>query len=225
VQGQFERFGWMLKEPVESRSLNEHGKASAGVRLSGARFLIAAHSPRQVPPDTGREVAFAGRSNAGKSSAVNAITGIKGLARSSKTPGRTQQIVFFELDGDRRLADLPGYGYAKVPEALRLHWRELMDRYLRNRRSLAGLVLVMDARHPLKPFDRELLAWCRDAGLDCHILLTKADKLSRSETAKTLREVAAASAAEGFGASVQAFSASRGTGVEEARARLLAWLG
>jgi GTP-binding protein len=199
--------------------------ASGAISLRAAVFLEAAHSPRQIPADRGREVAFAGRSNAGKSSAVNAITGIKGLARSSKTPGRTQQIVFFDLGDERRLADLPGYGYAKVPEALRLHWRELMDGYLRGRRSLGGLVLVMDARHPLKPFDVDMLAWCRDAGLDCHILLTKADKLSRSETARTLREVTRACADEGFPATVQAFSSSKMTGVDEARARVLGWLG
>jgi GTP-binding protein len=186
--------------------------------------MEAAHSPRQIPPDSGREVAFAGRSNAGKSSAVNAITGIKGLARSSKTPGRTQQIVFFDLGDDRRLVDLPGYGYAKVPESLRLHWRELMDEYLRQRQSLAGLVLVMDARHPLKPFDLDMLAWCRDTGLDCHILLTKSDKLSRAETAKALHTVAHACAREGFRASVQAFSSSKASGVDEARARIVGWL-
>ncbi|HRQ64014.1 MAG TPA: ribosome biogenesis GTP-binding protein YihA/YsxC [Xanthomonadaceae bacterium] len=204
--------------------MNQPDRDPRQASLRAATFLEAAHSPRQIPPDHGREVAFAGRSNAGKSSAVNAITGIKGLARSSKTPGRTQQIVFFDLGGDRRLVDLPGYGYAKVPESLRLHWRELMDGYLRQRRSLAGLVLVMDARHPLKPFDSDMLAWCRDAGLDCHILLTKSDKLSRSEIAKAQRTVVQVCAKEGFRASVQAFSSSKASGVDEARARILGWL-
>ncbi len=206
----------LLNPPANDRS--------TAANLRSAEFMIAAHAASQLPPDLGREVAFAGRSNAGKSSAVNAITGIKGLARSSKTPGRTQQIVFFGLDDSRRLADLPGYGYAKVPEALRLHWRELMDGYFRQRQSLAGLILVMDARHPLKPFDMDMLAWCREAGLDCHILLTKSDKLSRSDTAKALQLVSNACAREGFRATVQAFSSSKMTGVDEARARIVDWL-
>lgn len=203
---------------------SDNASKPASLDLRRAAFTIAAASPKQLPLDSGREIAFAGRSNAGKSSAVNAITGVKGLARSSKTPGRTQQIVFFDLGDERRLADLPGYGYAKVPEAMRLHWRELMDSYFRGRESLVGLVLVMDARHPLKPFDVDMLTWCRDAALDCHILLTKSDKLSRSETAKTLAAVSRACEKEGFRATVQAFSSSKMSGVDEARARILAWL-
>jgi GTP-binding protein len=212
----------MDTKPLKPNSDNAAKPTSLDLR--SATFLIAAHAPGQIPHDSGREIAFAGRSNAGKSSAVNAITGVKGLARSSKTPGRTQQIVFFDLGGERRLADLPGYGYAKVPEALRMHWRELMDGYFRGRQSLIGLVLVMDARHPLKPFDVDMLSWCRDAALDCHILLTKADKLSRSESAKTLAEVSRACEKEGFRATVQAFSSSKMSGVDEARARILGWL-
>jgi GTP-binding protein len=178
-------------------------------------FLISAWQPRQFPPDTGAEIAFAGRSNAGKSSALNAIAGRKDLARTSKTPGRTQLINFFALDGARRLADLPGYGYAKVPEHMRRHWQELLSRYVASRESLKGLVIVMDARHPLTDYDRQMLDWTAAHGLPTHILLTKADKLSRNEAAVTLRKVRAA--VEGGQATVQLFSAVDKTGVDEAR--------
>jgi GTP-binding protein len=178
-------------------------------------FLVSAWQPRQFPPDVGAEVAFAGRSNAGKSSALNAIAGRKDLARTSKTPGRTQLINFFALDGSRRLADLPGYGYAKVPEHMRRHWQELLTRYVRARESLKGLVIVMDSRHPLTDYDRQMLDWTAAHGLPTHILLTKADKLSRSQAALTLRKVRAA--VEGSPVTVQLFSAMDKTGVDEAR--------
>src|SRR5690349_142388 len=138
-------------------------------------FLLSAWQPHQFPPDQGAEVAFAGRSNAGKSSALNAIVGRKDLARTSKTPGRTQLINFFALDETRRLADLPGYGYAKVPEQMKQHWRELLSRYVEARESLAGLVIVMDARRPLTDFDQQMLGWTQANGLPTHLLLTKAD--------------------------------------------------
>jgi GTP-binding protein len=165
-------------------------------------------------------VAFAGRSNAGKSSAINALTGQKSLARTSKTPGRTQQIVIFAIDECRRIADLPGYGYAKVPEKLKAHWREIMQAYFESRRSLRGVVLVMDIRHPLRPFDEQMLAWCSAAGVPCHVLLTKADKLKRGPAQSTLLKVRKALPA---GATAQVFSARTAAGLEDLIARLGIW--
>ncbi len=186
-------------------------------------FLKSVPDPRQAPPDTGHEVAFAGRSNAGKSSALNRITGRRSLARTSKTPGRTQHLVFFDIDGTRRLVDLPGYGYARVPEKVRRQWGDAMERYLTGRRSLRGLILLMDVRHPLTDFDRQMLAWCRHAGMPVHVLLTKADKLKRGPATSTLLKVQR-ELADFPGASVQLFSALKGTGVEAARAKLADWL-
>ena len=195
--------------------------------LQGAQFLLAAHRLDQLPADAGAEVAFAGRSNAGKSSALNALTGQRGLARTSKTPGRTQQMVAFGLpplaDGSSaRLIDLPGYGYAKVPEALREHWRHEIDRYLHQRRSLRGIVLIADIRHPLKEFDRRMLAFCADTALPCRVLLTKADKLSRGQAAQALAALRKEHGGAGFDA--QVFSSSAATGVDEARAAVVALL-
>jgi GTP-binding protein len=201
--------------------------------LQGAQFVLAAHRVQQLPPDEGAEVAFAGRSNAGKSSALNALTGQKGLARTSKTPGRTQQMVAFSLPPvlrgetsqllDTRLIDLPGYGYAKVPEALREHWRHEIDRYLHVRRSLRGVVLIVDIRHPMKEFDRMMMDFCIATLLPCHVLLTKADKLSRNQAAQAL-----AALRKDIGANtpvtLQVFSAQDGTGVEEARAAVIGLL-
>jgi GTP-binding protein len=187
-----------------------------------AAFLASAHRPAQFLPDEGAEVAFAGRSNSGKSSAINAIVGRKGLARTSKTPGRTQLVNFFSLGGERRITDLPGYGYARVPETVRRHWDRLMDAYFRTRRSLAGLFLVMDVRHPLTDFDRHLLAWAGAAGCPVHILLTKADKLSRGRGIDTLQAVRREL---GPGVSLQLFSALKGTGIDEAREALDVLLG
>jgi GTP-binding protein len=179
-----------------------------------ATFLTSAWQPTQFPPDEGAEVAFAGRSNAGKSSALNAITGRRDLARISKTPGRTQLINFFGLDGGRRLTDLPGYGYAKVPEQMRQHWRELLTRYVEARASLAGLIIVMDVRRPLTDFDVQMLDWAQANGLATHVLLTKSDKLSRGESGRTLKQVQARVADV---ATAQLFSAVAATGLEEAR--------
>jgi GTP-binding protein len=194
--------------------------------LQGAQFVLAAHRINQLPTDEGAEVAFAGRSNAGKSSALNALTGQKGLARTSKTPGRTQQMVAFSLPtivydemsqaAPARLIDLPGYGYAKVPEALREHWRSEIDAYLHQRRSLRGVVLIVDIRHPLKEFDRMMLEFCFGTLLPCHVLLTKADKLSRNQAHQALavlRKQLDASTP----VTAQIFSSSEGTGVQEAR--------
>lgn len=191
-------------------------------QFPAATFLTSAWQPGQFPGDEGAEVAFAGRSNAGKSSALNAITGRKDLARTSKTPGRTQLINFFALDdGRRRLADLPGYGYAKVPGRMRDHWQELVQRYVETRASLTGVVIVMDARRPLTDFDVQMCEWAGANGLATHLLLTKADKLSRSESASTLRRMQAR--VDGA-ASAQLFSAMTKAGVEDARREVLKML-
>ena len=189
-----------------------------------AAFLTSAAELRQLPADAGAEIAFAGRSNAGKSSALNAICDQSGLARTSKTPGRTQLLNVFALDDGYRLVDLPGYGYAKVPEAMRDKWRRVIDAYLRERESLRGVVLIVDSRHPLKEFDQQMLAYCHDIGLACHVLLTKADKLGRGEAARTLAAVRKEIAAAGFAASAQLFSAQAKTGLDEARSALAALL-
>jgi GTP-binding protein len=184
-------------------------------------FLTSSWQPHQFPPDQGVEVAFAGRSNAGKSSALNAITGRKDLARTSKTPGRTQLINFFALNERQRLADLPGYGFAKVPEKMRIHWRQLMERYVESRASLGGIILVMDSRHPLTEFDQQMLEWTGAQDLPTHLLLTKADKLSRGASMSTLKKV---SAAVGAAATAQLFSSVTKAGVEEARKEVLRML-
>lgn len=189
-----------------------------------ARFLLSAPESRHLPADVGTEIAFAGRSNAGKSSALNTLCDQTGLARTSKTPGRTQQMVVFDLGGSCRLVDLPGYGYAKVPEAMRAQWRRAIDAYLRQRESLRGIVLIMDARHPFKEFDRQMLAYCDRINLACHVLLTKADKLSRNEGAQTLAAVRRQVKEAGGAATAQLFSSLDRTGVDEARAKLASWL-
>ena len=187
-----------------------------------ARYLVSAHRYAQLGPDHGLEVAFAGRSNAGKSSAINTLTGQKSLARTSKTPGRTQQIVLFEIDPERRMADLPGYGFARVPAALREHWRKLMQQYFDRRQCLRGVVLVMDVRHPLRPFDEQMLDWCTASGIPCHVLLTKADKLKRGPARSTLLAVRKALPP---GASAQLFSAQNRAGLDELIVRLDEWYG
>lgn len=191
-----------------------------------AHFLTSANRIDQLPADAGAEVAFAGRSNAGKSSALNAICDQHGLARTSKTPGRTQLLNVFPVgDEAHRLIDLPGYGYAKVPEAMRLHWRGAIDRYLRERISLQGLVLVMDSRHPLKDFDRDMLAFGAASQRQCHCLLTKSDKLSHSEGLRTLAAVRKVLAAEFPQATAQLFSSTAKTGLDQARGVVAGWLG
>ncbi len=189
-----------------------------------ARFLKSVRELDGLPPDEGREVVFAGRSNAGKSSALNAITGINGLARVSKTPGRTQLINFFMLDAHRHFVDLPGYGYAKVPAATRRHWEKTLGRFLAERRSLEGMILIMDCRHPLRDFDRQMLAWCEHRGLPVHCLLTKADKLKRGKARQTLMQVERELAELEMPVSVQLFSATRKEGIEQCHAVLDAWL-
>ena len=174
------------------------------------------HDPRELPKPGVAEIAFAGRSNAGKSSAINTLTGRRRLAFVSKTPGRTQLINFFSLDGRAFLVDLPGYGYAGVPGEVRDHWQVLVGGYIADRESLAVVVVVMDARHPLMPLDRQLLAWLRDADRPVHVLLTKADKLSKQEARSTLEKVRRELAQLAPRSSVQLFSSLRGEGVDEA---------
>ena len=186
-----------------------------------ARFITSAFRPEQFVPDTGAEVAFAGRSNAGKSSAINAIVNRRGFARTSKSPGRTQLLNFFSLDADRRLVDLPGYGYAKVTQALQAHWRGLLVDYFENRQSLKGLVLVVDARRLLGDFDWQMLEWCEQIDCPVHVLLTKADKLKRMAAASALQTVRSEL---GDTASVQLFSALKARGLEPARQQLQRFL-
>lgn len=178
----------------------------------------------QLPDDSGAEVAFIGRSNAGKSSSLNVITGIKGLARTSKTPGRTQMINFFLVEDDKRLVDLPGYGYAKVPLSVRERWMENVDEYLRIRKCLKGLVIVMDIRHPLKELDLQVISWAMDCGIKTHILLTKADKLKSAAQRKVLREVKDELVRYGEALTVQLFSSIERIGVDEAKIILSEWL-
>ena len=189
-----------------------------------ARFLTSAASPRGLPPDRGREVAFAGRSNAGKSSAINALTGRRHLARTSRTPGRTRLINFFELDDGRRLVDLPGYGYARVPRSMSREWGVLVRRYLESRESLVGVVVLMDVRHPLTELDATLLDWCRAADLAVLAVLTKADKLSRARRAATLAEVCGRLAGYGPAVHGMVFSATRHIGHQELVEHLDGWL-
>ena len=186
-----------------------------------ARFLLSANSPAQFVPDTGREVAVAGRSNAGKSSAINVIVNRRQFARTSRTPGRTQLVNFFALADERRLVDLPGYGFARVTDAVRDHWGRLIQQYFEGRRSLAGLLLVVDVRRGIGDFDRQLLALTGSVGVPVHVLLTKADKLKRGQAAKAL---SAARRELGDGTGVQLFSALKRTGLDDARSALAAFL-
>jgi len=185
-----------------------------------ATYVLSAHELKQLPQDRGIEIAIAGRSNAGKSSAINTLTDQSSLARTSKTPGRTQQIVIFELDENRRIADLPGYGYAKVPIKLKMHWQTVMARYFETRKCLRGVVLVMDIRHPMKEFDQQMLEWCDKSGIPCHILLTKADKLKRGPAQSALLKVRRDLPGD---ASAQVFSSTRKTGLDEFLDKLILW--
>jgi GTP-binding protein len=189
------------------------------------RFLTGAPDARHAPPDCGLEVAFAGRSNAGKSSALNTLTGQHALARISKAPGRTREINFFQVGEDRRLVDLPGYGYAKVARTLKENWQQGIAHYLETRQSLCGLVLLMDIRHPLMPTDQQVLAWCHLAGLSTHVLLTKSDKLKRGPAKAALLQVRRQLGALLPDASVQLFSSHSRTGCDELEAVLDRWLG
>ena len=193
-------------------------------RFREAQFIKSTPTLAGLPPDVGGEIAFAGRSNAGKSSAINALTEHPQLARVSKTPGRTQHLVFFDVSRERRLVDLPGYGYAKVPEAMRLEWRGVIDGYLRDRTSLRGLVLMMDIRLPMTPFDVQMLEWTTARKLETQILLTKADKLNRGPGLNVLKQVEKALKDRGFTAQIELFSAPTKQGVQPVRWQLAKWL-
>ncbi len=184
--------------------------------LAKAAYCLSVHDPRELPPPGVPEIAFAGRSNAGKSSAINTLAGRRRLAFVSKTPGRTQLINFFTLGGEAFLVDLPGYGYAGVPGEVRRHWQHLVGTYIAERDSLAAVVVVMDSRHPLTELDRTLLQWLRDAGRPAHVLLTKADKLSRQAAQSMLAKVRRELATLSPGASAQLFSSLNREGIGEA---------
>jgi len=186
------------------------------------KFLTSAAQAHQLAPDTGREVAFAGRSNSGKSTAINAITQRAGLARVSRTPGRTQLINFFELGAERRLVDLPGYGYAKVPERVRAEWLELMQHYFNVRESLVGLMLIVDSRRGLGEQDVAMLEWLLARDREAHVLLTKSDKINRRDATRVLNETVEACADTAVTA--QLFSAHSKQGVDAARAVMDRWL-
>ena len=199
----------------------------APIKFQSAEFITSAPSLKQCPDDAGCEVAFAGRSNAGKSSAINTLTRNKNLARTSKTPGRTQMINFFQLGEDQRLVDLPGYGYAKVPVAMKAQWDRHMAEYLQARKSLGGLILLMDIRHPLQDYDRQMLNWAAQAGLPVHILLTKSDKLKRGPAQSTLLKVESFLREMDPGITlltVQTFSSLKKLGLPELEAQLNHWL-
>ena len=186
------------------------------------KFLTSAAEAHQLAPDIGREIAFAGRSNSGKSTAINAITERTGLARVSRTPGRTQLINFFELAPERRLVDLPGYGFAKVPERVRLRWLQLMEHYFNVRESLVGLILIVDSRRGLSTQDAGMLEWVLARDRLAHVLLTKTDKLNRRDAQRVLRETLAA--CSDTSVTAQLFSAHNDEGFDEARGVLDRWL-
>jgi len=188
-----------------------------------ASFLISAGKASQFPDVDCAEVAFAGRSNAGKSSAINTLCDQKSLARISKTPGRTQLINFFGLDEGRSLVDLPGYGYAKVPIKVRDEWQRLMESYLGKREQLRGLVVIMDIRHPLKEYDLKMLEWCEYMHTPVHVVLTKADKLKRGPASNQVLMVKKAIKDAGYDVTVQMFSALKKTGLEELQTVLNDW--
>ena len=188
-----------------------------------AKFMNSAPHIRDAPEDKGLEIAFAGRSNAGKSSAINTLTRQKSLARISKTPGRTQMLNFFAIDESKRFVDLPGYGYAKVPLEVKKKWHKMMENYLAERKSLCGIVLVMDVRHPLTDFDKQMAEWCQHAGLPLHILLTKSDKLKYGAAKNTLLAVKKALAEASVPVSIQLFSALKKVGVDEIHLLLDQW--
>jgi GTP-binding protein len=187
-----------------------------------AKFILSCPNIKDAPADEGIEVIFAGRSNAGKSSCINTLTGQKKLAKVSKTPGRTQHLVFFDISQDEyennKLVDLPGYGFAKVPTAVKNRWNDDMSEYFQKRKALKGAVLLMDIRHPLKEFDELMLEWCLNSNINTHILLTKSDKLKKNQANKSLFEVQ--KRIEGTGMSVSLFSSLKKSGIETLHKRL-----
>lgn len=185
-----------------------------------AKFINSSPDLKSTPPDTGLEIAFAGRSNAGKSSAINTLTRQTGLARTSKTPGRTQALNFFEINEQQRFVDLPGYGYAKVPLPVKKKWHQLMETYLTKRKSLCGMVLVMDVRHPLTEFDWQMIEWCQHTKLPLHIILTKADKLNFGAAKAVMLQIQKELNELPVPLTVQLFSSLKKSGVDEIHAAL-----
>jgi len=197
--------------------------SSTTIHLSKATFTLSAPDIRKLPEDSGIEVAFAGRSNAGKSSALNTLTNQRGLARISKTPGRTQLINVFEIGDNKRLIDLPGYGFAKVPLEMKKKWQKALGEYLEKRESLKGLVVLMDIRHPLKDLDMDLIEWAVDSDLPVLALLTKCDKLSQGKRSTEVLKVKKTLSALNGDIKVQAFSSLKRTGSEQADAVICDW--
>jgi GTP-binding protein len=185
-----------------------------------AKFINSSPDLKSTPPDTGLEIAFAGRSNAGKSSAINTLTRQTGLARTSKTPGRTQMLNFFEINEQQRFVDLPGYGYAKVPLPVKKKWHELMEMYLTKRKSLCGMVLVMDVRHPLTEFDWKMIEWCQHSELPLHIILTKVDKLNFGAAKNVMLQIEKELSDAPMPLSLQLFSSLKKMGVDDIHAAL-----
>ena len=196
------------------------------IAFTKAQFLLSAPTIKQCPEDTGKAAAFAGRSNAGKSSALNTLTDNKKLARTSKTPGRTQLLNFFSLDEDSRLVDLPGYGFAKVPKAMKQAWDRNLAGYLQERQSLRGLVMLMDIRHPLQQYDWQMIRWASESEMPVHLLLTKADKLKRGPAKATLLQVQRELKNDGLtnNISIQTFSSLKKEGLQELKKQLQLWL-
>lgn len=188
-----------------------------------AKFMLSASQVSEAPEDQGKEVAFAGRSNAGKSSAINTLTRQNSLARISKTPGRTQLLNFFEIDEQRKFVDLPGYGYAKVPLEVKKKWHKMMENYLNQRDALCGIVLVTDVRHPLTDFDIQMIEWCEYSKLPLHMLLTKADKLNYGAAKNTLLKVQRELQARDAIITLQLFSSFKKTGIDEVHQVLDQW--
>jgi len=197
--------------------------STSTINLNRATFTISAPDIRKLSEDTGIEVAFAGRSNAGKSSALNTLTNQRGLARTSKTPGRTQLINVFDIGENKRLVDLPGYGFAKVPLAMKEKWQKALGEYLQERNSLKGLVILMDIRHPLKDLDKDLIHWAADSKLPILALLTKADKLSQGKCSTEVLNVRKTLASLNADITVQAFSSLKRTGLEQANKVICDW--
>lgn len=218
-----EKAGNPANSSARAEGIANRGRAGPGLRVASAAYALSAHDPKDFPSPGVPEIAFAGRSNAGKSSAINALTGRRRLAFASKTPGRTQLINFFSLEGRAFLVDLPGYGYAGVPEAIRRHWQRLVGEYVRDRACVAGLIVVMDARHPLTALDCQLLDWLAPAGRRVHVLLTKSDKLSPQAASRTLAETRRELERLYPGSSVQLFSSLRRVGLSQAAATIEAW--
>lgn len=204
--------------------MNDFSATPPPANFRNAVFLQSASGIENAPSDYGWEVAFAGRSNSGKSSAINTLTGQKKLARTSRTPGRTQLINFFALSDSQRLVDLPGYGFAKVPLAVKKKWNQQLERYLQRRQSLRGLIMLMDIRHPLTEPDQQMLGWAITADMPVHILLTKSDKLKRGPAQNTLLSVRHQLSAHQALVSVQLFSSLKGIGVDELGRQLNSWL-